>query len=95
MKEWAIVAMVVFAGGWLVWFGDHHGTNAMRLAAIQAELAETNKSILDFTTKDNQAATEADALRSEGYQKALSEILTGEKCLVTPAMAASFGRITR
>ena len=94
MKEWFIVGMTIFAGIWLFWLGDQYGTNAMKISAITQELARVNKDIIDFTSADNQAATAADALRMEGYEKARSELATETKCVVTPAMSAAFRRIT-
>ena len=95
MREAFIAAMVVVAGGWLVWIGDQYGTNAQQVARWKLEIADTNRRIAEFTSADNQASTDADALRNEGYEKARSELASAEKCVVTPAMSASFRRIAR
>ncbi len=95
MKEWVIVGMVIFAGGWLVWWGDNHGFSAHALAKIRAEHAAATARIEGFTQRDDQAAIDADVLRSQGYQKALADLTSADKCIATPAMIRAFGRIVQ
>lgn len=95
MKEWFIVGMVIVAGGWLVWWGDNHGFSARQLAEIKRQAAATNAKIEGFNARDEQAAIDADVLRSEGYQKALADLSAADKCIVTPAMIRAIGRINQ
>ena len=89
---WIVTAASMF-GAYLVHWGDAHGFNAYRLRLIQRELADVNSRIAGYTQRDEQAAIDAEVLRSEGYHKALAELGTTDKCVVTPAMAKAFGRI--
>lgn len=90
---WIAIAAVAFCG-YLVHWGDANGFNAAKVAKIERELADVNSRIAAYTLRDDQAAVDADLLRSEGYHKALSELGTADKCLVTPAMVRAFERIT-
>lgn len=91
---WAAIAAVAFCG-YLIHWGDANGFNARRVKQIERELADVNSRIAGYTQRDDQAAIDAELLRSEGYHKALSELSTADKCLVTPAMVRAFERITR
>lgn len=95
MKEWFIVGMVIFAGGWLVWWGDNHGSSARQLAEIRRQAAATEARVDGFTTADEKSAAEIDKLRAEGYDKAIADLASSEKCVATPAMVRAFSRITQ
>lgn len=90
-----IAAVFVVFCAYLVHWGDTHGFNARRLHQIERELADVNSRIAGYTLRDDQAAIDADVLRSEGYHKALSELGTVDKCVVTPAMVRAFERVVQ
>ena len=60
---------------------------------IERELADVNSRIAAYTLRDDQAAIDSDVLRNQGYQRALAELGTADKCVVTPAMVKAFTRI--
>lgn len=92
-KELIIAIGAVVLAGYLVWWGDAHGLNASRVAAIQRELDDVNARIATYNRIDEQAAVDAEVLRSEGYHKALAELGAADKCIVTPGMLKAFERI--
>lgn len=88
-----IVLAATLVGAYLVQWGNAHGPNAYRLKLIQRELADVNSRIAGYTQRDEQAAIDAELLRTEGYHKALAELGAADKCIVTPAMVRAFERI--
>lgn len=86
-----IVTLCIAIAGW----GDMHGFNAAKVRKIEAELAHVNARIKEFTLRDEQAAIDDEALRNEGYQKALSELGSADKCIVTPAMVRAIERVSQ
>lgn len=91
---WIAIGAVSLAGYFIHW-GNAHGPNAARVAAIQRELDSVNAKVAAYNQRDDQAATDAEVLRSEGYHKALAELGTADKCIVTPAMLRAFERVSR
>jgi tRNA(Phe) wybutosine-synthesizing methylase Tyw3 len=94
-KELWIAIGAVALAAYLVHWGDSNGFNASKVRAIQRELDRVNAEVSAYNRTDDQAAVNADALRAEGYQKALAELGTSDKCVVTPAMVRAFERIAR
>lgn len=91
---WIAIGAVALAGYFIHW-GNAHGPNAVRLAAIQRELDTVNAKVEAYNQRDDQAAVDAELLRSEGYHKALAELGAADKCIVTPAMLRAFERVSR
>jgi len=87
------VTAMLFVAGYLVSWGDRHGFNAHRIAAMQREIDATNDSLKTFAEHDFATAATADSLREEGYQAAVALLNGSGKCLVTPVMAQAFARL--
>jgi cell division protein FtsB len=93
MRMGLIAAACLAVAAYLISWGDRHGFNAHRVAAIRAELAATNARLADYEAHDNANAATADSLRDEAYQRALADLTKGGRIPITPAMAEAFNRV--
>lgn len=91
LKIGVAAALVIY----LVVWGDRNGVNAHRIAKIERELIAANAAIKSYNQRDDQAAVEADTLRDEGYRRALADLGSADKCVVTDTMARALGRIVQ
>lgn len=91
---WLVVgAFAVVA--YLIHWGDKHGSNARKVAAIERQLADTNARLTGYAERDERAAIADEHARESGYLKAIADLGSTNKCLVTPAMVTALSRIDR
>jgi hypothetical protein len=91
LKFGSVAVLVIYLVAW----GDRNGFNAQKMAKIERELIAANAAVKSYSQRDDQAAVDADTLRDEGYRRALADLGSGDKCVVTETMARALGRINQ
>ncbi len=90
-RAWMAIG-ALFVAWYLIDYGNRTGSNSKRVAVIEAQLADTNARLKGYTSRDEQAAIDADVARSEGYDRAVLtlKLAPKDRCPATQAMIQAF-----